>query len=196
VGKIRGASVLGTLEYARNTFGDDALARVIRSLPDTARETLGDGLTTSIVTNGWYECGLVSDLTREIDRTCGKGDLALARAVGKHVAFQDVNRFFKWLLRVSGPVTLFTRAGSVWKNYYSDGRYVFEGAEGKHASIRLEDWDCADPVICARVQGWMERALELTLGGPGRAVTRESAHLTRDPAVCASPFCRYEAEWS
>ena len=194
--KIRGASVLGTLEYAHDTFGKDALARVLLALPATAREALGDGLQTSIVTNGWYDCSLVIDLTREIDRTCGKGDLAFARAVGKHVAFQDVNRFFKWLLRVSGPAAVFTRAGSVWKNYYSSGRYVFEGAQGKHASIRLEDWDCADPVICARVEGWMERALELTIGSPGRAVIRESAHLAQDPALGKVLFCRYEAQWS
>ena len=194
--KIRGASILGTLEYVRETFGNDALQRVLLSLPALARETLGDGVTTSIVTNGWYDCSLVSDLTREIDRTCGKGDLALARAIGKHVAFQDVNRFFKWVLRVTGPATLFTRAGSVWKNYYSSGQYVFEGVEGQHASIRVQDWDCADPVMCARVQGWIERALELTLSGSGRAVIRETAHLARNPAIGPAPFCRYEAEWN
>lgn len=193
--KIRGASIVGTLQYVRETFGDEALSRVLVRLPAPTREALGDPARTSILTNGWYDCALVSDLTREVDRTCGRGDLALARAVGKYVAFRDVNRFFKWLLRLSGPATLFSRAGSVWNNYYSGGRYVLEAADTGRASIRLEDWDCADPVICARVEGWIERALDLTLGSPGQAVIRETAHLALDPAVGKALFCRFEANW-
>jgi hypothetical protein len=183
------------LQYVRETFGDEALSRVFANLTAPTREILGEPARTSILTNAWYDCALVSALTREVDRTCGRGDLALARAVGKYVAFRDVNRFFKWLLRLSGPAILFSRAGSVWNNYYSGGRYVLEAAEAGKASIRLEDWDCADPVICARVEGWIERALELTLGSPGQAVIKESAHLAQDPALGQVRFCRFEATW-
>ena len=196
VAKIRGTSILGTLQYVRETFGEESLKRVLAGLTGVARGALGDGATTPIVTTGWYDCALVSDLTREIDRVCGRGDLTLARAVGKYIAFQDVNRFFKWLLRLTGPALLFGRATSVWNNYYSGGRYVFEGTAGRRASFRVEDWDCADPVICARVQGWMERALELTLGAGRRPVASEAVHLATDPALGPGRFCRYEAEWS
>ena len=51
-------------------------------------------------------------------------------------------------------------------------------------------------MICARVEGWIERALELTIGSPGQAVIRESAHLAQDPALGTVLFCRYEAQWS
>jgi hypothetical protein len=138
---------------------------------------------------------MVSDLTSAMDRTCGNGDLALARAAGKHVAFEDMNRFFKWLLRLTSPATLFTRAASVWNNYHSAGRYVVDRIEDHSARIRIEDWDSADPVICKRVEGWIERALELTLGKGATPSIHEQAHLVRDPAVSPHPYCLYVAEW-
>ena len=66
--KIRGTSILGTLQYARETFGEEALKKVLAGLTGAARGALGDGATTPIVTTGWYDCALVSDLTREVER--------------------------------------------------------------------------------------------------------------------------------
>jgi hypothetical protein len=189
---VRGATFLATLDYVRQSFGEDAVHRVASAVGPAVRELMRDG---SLVPHGWYECALLSELTREVDRVCGRGDLALARAAGRFGAFQDVNRFFKWMLRLSGPTTLFTRAASVWNNYHSAGRYVFEGAEGNRASIRIEGWDGADPVMCKRIEGWIERALEITQGTGRHPTIREEAHLRSDPAVCPDRFCRYLAEW-
>jgi hypothetical protein len=195
VANMRGASLLGTLDYTRRTFGEDGLRRVLAAVSPETRQAIGDPANPAILTQGWYDCRLVSDLTRALDAACGKGDLSLARAAGRHVAFEDMNRFFKWLLRLTGPATVFTRAASVWNNYHSAGRYVVERLEDRRARIRVEDWDSADPVICKRVEGWIERALELTLGAGSRPVIREEAHLKSDPAVAPAAFCLYVAEW-
>ena len=63
------------------------------------------------------------------------------------------------------------------------------------SAVTRDDWTSADPVMCKRVEGWMERALELTLGGRARPLIREEVHLGRDPAIGPHPFCRYHAEW-
>jgi len=192
---MRGASLLGTLDYARRTFGEDGLRRTLAASAAETRQAIGDPAQPAILTQGWYDYRLVSDLTRALDRTCGRGDLALARAAGKYVAFEDVNRFFKWLLRLTSPATLFTRSASVWNNYHSAGRYVVDRLEDRRARIRVEDWDSADPVICKRVEGWIERALELTLGGGAHPTIREETHLARDPEVSPHSYCLYVAEW-
>jgi hypothetical protein len=192
---MRGASLLGTLDYTRRTFGEDGLRRAMARVTPETRQAIGDPASPTILTQGWYDCRLVSDLTRAVDQACGQGDLALARAAGKHVAFEDVNRFFKWLLRLTGPTMLFTRAASVWNNYHSAGLYVVDTLEERRARIRIENWDSADPVICKRVEGWIERALELTLGSGGQPVIHEQAHLATDPAVSPHAFCLYVAEW-
>ena len=191
---IRGASLLGTLEYARRNFGEDGLRRAIEATSPETRQAIGDPARPAILTQGWYDCRLVGDVTRAVDRTCGRGDLALARAAGKHVAFEDVNRFFKWLLRLTSPATLFTRAASVWNNYHSSGTYVVDRLEGRRARIRIENWDSADPVLCKRIEGWIERALELTLGKGARPAIHEEAHLARDAAVSPHAYCLYLAE--
>lgn len=192
---MRGASLLGTLDYARRHFGEEGLRKALAASTPATRQAIGDPANPAILTQGWYDYRLVSDFTRALDDACGRGDLALARAAGKHVAFEDVNRFFKWLLRLTSPGTLFTRAASAWNNYHSAGRYVVHSLEDRRARIRVEDWDSADPVICKRVEGWIERALELTLGKAARPAVREEAHLARDAAVAPHAYCLYLAEW-
>jgi hypothetical protein len=192
---MRGASLLGTLDYARRHFGEDGLQRALAAAAPETRQVIGDPARPAILTQGWYDYRLVSDLTRAVDRTCGTGDLSLARAAGKHVAFEDVNRFFKWLLRLTSPATLFSRAASAWNNYHSAGRYVVHALEDRRAVIRVEDWDSAEPVICKRVEGWIERALELTVGKDAHPLVREEAHLVRDASVSPHQYCLYVAEW-
>jgi hypothetical protein len=195
VGKVRGTSVLGTLDFVRARFGDEGAATIFAGLPGDMRQTLRDAAGSGVALHGWYDTALLVELTSRVDREMGQGDLALARAIGNHVAFQDVNRFFKWLMRLGGPGILFTRAGAVWNNYYDDGRYVLEGAGDGRASIRIEGSSSADPVVCKRMEGWIERALEITLGAEKQPVIVEAAHLRRDPAVAEQPFCRFVAEW-
>jgi hypothetical protein len=193
--RVRGSTVLGTLDYVRQTFGPDAPARLYATLSEPLRKALGDEGARHVVLNGWYECTLLSELTQKMDRLFGPGDLALARAAGKHIAFQDMSRFFKWMLRFTGPQLLFQRAGSVWNNYHDEGRYVAEEVGPGRAVIRLEDWSGADPVMCKRIEGWIEKALETTLGASLRPVIREDAHLAPDPSGRCRTFCRYVAEW-
>jgi len=193
--RVRGASILGTLDFLRGLHGEAALQRVWDALSPQSREVLGNPEAIKVITTGWYSSVVLTDLTREVDRIFGRGDLALARAAGKHVAFADVNRFFKWMLRVAGPQAAFTRAVSVWNNYHDEGTYVLEAASDRRASIRIDGWNGADPVMCKRVEGWIERALELTLGAAKHPTIREESHLRTDPAVSSLPFCRYVAEW-
>jgi hypothetical protein len=193
--RVRGTSILGTLDYARSRHGDAAVERIWAGLPQPMQATLLDSAGQGIAAHGWYDAALVVEMTSLIDNQLGKGDLALAREIGNHVAFQDVNRFFKWLMRLGGPSVLFSRAGAVWNNYYDDGRYVLEQLSEGRASIRIEDSSSAGAVVCKRIEGWIERALELTLGPEAHPVIHEQRHLVRESAVGPQSFCRFIAEW-
>jgi hypothetical protein len=192
--RVRGTSFLGTIDFVRATFGEEALSRTLDALPESTRSLLGaDG--HALLPGVWYDAAALSELTRTLDRLLGAGDLALARAAGKHVAFSDISRFFKWLFRLAGPSLLFARAESVWKNYYDQGTYIFEGAEEGRASIRIEGWDAADGVLCKRLEGWIERAFELTLGEKLRPVIQETHHQAVDGSLTPHAYCRFEARW-
>lgn len=194
MGLVRGASICGTVDFILERYGHAELTRVLAALPPETRRAIGDG-GAALLPSGWYECAALTELTEQMDLLLGRGDLVLARAVGKQIAFDDVNRFFKWLLRLGGPRVLFARAESVWKNYHNVGRYVAEQVDAEHAVIRIDDWDSAHPVMCKRVEGWIERALELTLGEAVVPTIRETQHLACDPGVPARAFCRFVAEW-
>jgi len=192
--RVRGTSFLGTLDFVRANFGEDALRRTLDALPPSTLSVIGAD-AKGVLPGTWYDATDLSELTRTLDRLLGRGDLALARAVGRHVAFSDVSRFFKWLFRLAGPSLLFARAESVWKNYYDQGTYVFEGAEAGRASIRIEGWDAADGVLCKRLEGWIERAFELTLGEKMRPIIQETHHQTTDTSLAPAAYCRFEARW-
>jgi len=193
--KVRGTSILGTLEFVSARFGEGARRELVAELPAAQRATLRDDAGSGVAPHGWYETELLVELTARLDARLGRGDLALAREVGKHVAFQDVSRFFKWLLRLGGPKLLFERAGSVWNNYYDDGRYLLESFGDGRAAIRIEGSSSAGAVVCKRVEGWIERALDLTLGADAQAAIHEDVHLQRDPRPEQPAFCRFVAEW-
>jgi len=176
-------------------YGGDGVSRVLARLSPETRRLYGEGDGATFLPNSWYDAAALSEFSRELDRVFGSGDLRLAREVGREVAFQDVNRFFKWLFRLGGPSLVFGRAASVWKNYYSDGTYVFEGVTAGRAAIRIENWSGADEVLCRRVEGWVERAVELTIKTRGKAQVREAAHLASDASVSPHRFCRFVAEW-
>lgn len=193
--KVRGTSFIGTLGWTKGRFGTEGVAKVIARLSPDTRRLCGDGDGTSFLTTGWYDTAALSELSRELDRALGAGDLRLAREAARECAFQDVNRFFKWLFRLAGPSLLFTRAAAVWRNYYSDGTYVFEGVTGRRGAIRIENWDGADEVLCRRLEGWVERAVELTIRTKGKARVREVAHKVVDASLTPHRFCRFVAEW-
>ncbi|MCU0242472.1 MAG: hypothetical protein MUF51_08615 [Vicinamibacteria bacterium] len=191
---VRGTSFQGTLDYVRVIHGEEALRNVIGQMPEDLQKLLaerGHGFLPS----SWYPVKSLSEMTRVIDRSLGKGDLALVRAIGKHVAFADVNRFFTWLFRFAGPKLIFPRAASVWSNYYDTGKYVVEEATDQRASIRIEDWEAADEILCKRLEGWIERAMELTIGANHRAVIRETHHRAADPQDPRRSYCRFEVRW-
>ena len=192
---VRGAAIETNVQFVRETFGADALARIFETLQPATRTALGDPNAGQVLSGGWYDYRVLTDIGRQMDRLYGRGDLALVRAAGKYGAFSDINRFFKWLLRLAGPNTLFARSASVFANYHSEGRYVVERVAPHSAAIRLEAWDSADPIMCKRIEGWIERALEVALGKGTAPVIREDAHLDYDPAISPDKFCRFVADW-
>lgn len=195
MGKVRGTSIMGTLEFARLRFGEERARELVSGLAPAHRAVLLDAAGSGVAPHGWYDSSLLVDLTSRLDSLLGKGDLELARAAGNHVAFQDVNRFFKWLMRLGGPGILFNRAGAVWNNYYDDGRYVLETLSEGRAVIRIEGCSSAGSVVCKRMEGWIERALSLTLGSQAEPHIREQNHLVREPAIGPQSLCRFVAEW-
>jgi hypothetical protein len=191
---VRGASIIGTLRYAREHFGPEAPRRLIEALSPALRNAIADG-GPGLLESGWYDCAALAELTRSADHMFGRGDLKLAREMGRAQAFADTSRFFKWMLRLAGPKTLFMRAASVWSNYHDSGRYVVEEVLDPRAVLRIEDWSAAGDVMCRRVEGWIEKAIELTLGEKAQPMIRETAHLERAPSVSPHLFCRFTVEW-
>jgi hypothetical protein len=191
--KVREASLQATLDYVRETFGHEALRKVLDSLGDETRGALALRPGASVAP-GWHPASLLAELLAQVDRTCGRGDLALVKSSGKYLASRDINRFFRWVYRLAGPSTILSRASSIWSNYNDDGACVVEQEARNRAVFRVEGWSAADPVLCKRIEGWAEGALELAVPG-ARTLVQEQSHLILEPAVSPQRLCRFVATW-
>jgi hypothetical protein len=61
--RVRGSTILGTLDYVRQSFGPAAPARLYGALSESVQKTLGDETARHVITTGWYECEKALEVT-------------------------------------------------------------------------------------------------------------------------------------
>ena len=135
---------------------------------------------------------LYLDVTHEIDRLWGRGDLTLVRELGRATADLSLPTFLKMFLRFGAPSYTVRQGAKLWRQHYDAGTPRVEeitDAEGDGCSFTLADFDTTEPAHCASILGWMERSVELS--GARVLWARETAcRLRGDPA------CVFELRWA
>ncbi len=110
--KIKGVALVSSLEYARETNGEEGLRRALDALSDGDRETVSTALASS-----WYPLDVyVSWLGVERNALCGGDDEALAKRL--HVGVeQQLKGLYRAFVRQGSPETLFERLNRISGQY-------------------------------------------------------------------------------
>ncbi|HJZ85718.1 MAG TPA: hypothetical protein VKN99_11140 [Polyangia bacterium] len=183
MGLSKGTLYVSVRMFTERQFGRDAVERCLAQLSRDDRDLL-----SSIVPVGWYPLEPILRFHRAVDKTFGRGDLALCRDVGRFSAEWQLNSFHKFLLRFKTPEWFFAKGISVWRQYHDTGRWEWAKQEPGHIVGRLFDFSVTDAAFCMREQGWFWRAAELTGG----------VHVVVDERRCRTrgdEFCEYEGRW-
>ena len=187
MGKVKGTTIAGRLAYARRRGGDEAALKVVGAIRDPeAKLDLADARALK---SSWYPYSALIDISVELDRVFGNGDLSLLIEVGGDVAEADLNSVYKIFFKVANPGFIIDRAASVWRSYYSSGTCRVERKAENHVILELSDFDEPHLAHCNSVHGWAARMLTLT--GCQNLVTEHIACRLRGDSTC-----RFEARWA
>ena len=187
MGKVKGTTIAGRLAYARRRGGDEAVQKVVAAIRDPeAKLDLADGRALK---SSWYPFSALIDISVELDRLYGSGDLSLLVEVGGDVAEADLNSVYKIFFKVANPQFIIDRAASVWRSYYSSGTCRVEKKAPNHVILELADFDEPHRAHCNSVLGWAARMLTLS----------SCKDLVAEHILCRTEggaTCRFEAHWT
>lgn len=185
--QVRGSVITARLKWVRDRFGEPG----VRHLKSNLRESSRARIDARVQPHEWVPFALYLDVTHEIDRLWGRGDLGLVRELGRATADLSLPTILKMFLRFGAPSYTVRQGAKLWRQYYDSGtpevREVSD-AGGDGCSLTLPDFETPEAAHCASILGWMERSVELS-GAKVRWARETACRLRGDRA------CVFELRW-
>ena len=145
-----GKSLLMLRQYVETTQGADAFARVLEAMPPHERANVPN----LVLPNSWYPTTSVSAALETAQRVFGPSDFY--ERYGEWAAGYVLNVVYRFVLKLKTTRWMLERAGSMWPQFQSTGRWEIETADGRFQAI-LHDFGVPGP-FCRVMVGWIGRA--------------------------------------
>ena len=183
--KIKGVSIKSTVEFLKVRLGEAGLAKLIEGMTADEAATLKD----SILPSSWYEFSLLRKLM-----TLAEGKVALppgrslAWELGRFSAEEALRGIYKLFFKVADMGFIVKKAAYLFPTLYDSGELELVESRPNGAIMRIKNFDEPCQEFCDRMQGWMERTVELT----GRK------HATIEHPKCrvrGDAYCEYHGRW-
>lgn len=155
---VKGSTISSRLLWVSLHHGEEGLEQLNAALTPPARQILSMPLAKA----KWYPFDLFVELTIAIDRVFGKGDLALAKVLGRFTADANLTTVYKLFYMVGTPKWIIDRAARLWDLHYDSGRLVVMRYPGNESEARIVAFSTPHRTHCQAVWGWAERSLELS----------------------------------
>jgi uncharacterized protein (TIGR02265 family) len=182
--EIKGSILESRLQFVKERFGEQAVERVISSLPATDQAPLRNPINK----DGWYHFQIAQKLDDAIVQVIGKGDARLFEEMGAASAQQNLSGTQKFYLDLGNPQGFMLRAPLIYHVYYDKGWRDYKPTgptTGVMTTYEAETYSAAD---CMTVMGWYKQALRMC--GANDAVIVEETCRAR-----GGDYCRYLVSW-
>jgi hypothetical protein len=160
------------------------MERLFHQSSPELRTTLEDGVNKA----KWYPFDQFIELTLTIDRLFGRGDMALARTLGRYGADANLTTIYRLFYKVGTIHWILGRAVRLWSAHYDSGYLELATRGTKSCLMRIRDFATPHPAHCLSVAGWAERSIELS-GGKGAQVSETQCRLR------GAELCQLEGTW-
>jgi hypothetical protein len=144
VPNVRGRALADTLEFVRETCGEDALDRLFASLEPAARGVLAGRLREA----EWYPLDLLPSLLRSARDLFAPDDEDFYRRAGFYGAQREKATYLG--VMVSSPEVIDQTAATVWRLFYDVGRLDMTAGLGRIYGFPTT------PELCRRFAGVWE----------------------------------------
>ncbi len=137
----------------------------------------------------WYPFDQFIELNEQVDRVFGSGDLGLVKQMGRYSADANLTTIYRLFFKVGSVHWILGRAVRLWTAHYDAGYFEVMTRGARGAVLRMRGFPTPHRVHCLAVQGFVERALELS--GGKRPIVNEAKCRLRGDEVC-----QFDAGWA
>jgi hypothetical protein len=180
---VKGATMASFMKFIRESLPPDTQAALMQSVPEEYRVQL---MRPTILATSLFPMSLLNAMNLEGARLTGQPPASFARRAGRSLAAQAVKGVYRLFARVLTPDSLLSRAASMWSAMNTAGTMSVELQSANQAKLKL-DYPLADPILCARLEGWMEQMAELTGAIPSVTHIRCTSK--------GAPTCEWTIKW-
>lgn len=181
---IKGQTVISFLKFLDEALPADKRLAVVQSVAPPYRDDFSKRM---ILATSTYPMAVLNALTIEAAKAAGEPPLQFARRAGRFSAKQGVQGVYRVFVRVLNTNAVIGKAAAMWSTMNSRGRMSAQQTTPNSAILRLSDFPAPQPVMCARVTGWIEQIAEMTGVKPTVTHTRCAAE--------HAPECEWTVSW-
>lgn len=181
--QVKGTAVVASLRYVQERFGDEAVKRVLGSLPADERRVLEAGILAS----SWYPMPLFLHFMQESERQLAAQEKDVIRRMGAASAEYGIKGVYKIFFRLGSPEFVIGRAARVFGSYYDTGQIAVVESRAGRAVLDLAGFAGA-PQFCERILGWMQTTV----------VMAGAKNLRSGHPLCVhrgDEVCRFVGDW-
>lgn len=181
--KIKGSVLKSRLAFVREQAGEEALARVLASLPPDDQRAL-----SSLVPVAWLPFELGKRLDDAIVQVLAGGSLAYFERLGEASAEKNLSTVHAAFLAPGDPHAFLAKAAQIYRMYYQVGRREYEKVGEREALLTTHEAETFSKSDCLTVIGWYKRALEMC-GAKNPRIYEEECRAD------GGAVCRYRVTW-
>jgi predicted hydrocarbon binding protein len=167
--KVKAQGLLNAAKYIEETYGREALGKILRAASPGVRETY-----TSAIAINWHPLDELCEFAELADVQLGTGNGALPEAIGAAGARANLkgvlNRFAFY---VAKPEFLMTRVASMWSQFNDEGTMVVVEIIPDHAVLEVKGVKEPRATFCSILTGW---AAEVSRGMGATSVVAKHIH--------------------
>ena len=181
--KVKGSILKSRLAFVREQAGEEALRKVITSLPAEDQRALN-----SIVPVAWLPFELGKRLDDAIVQVVGGGSLSYFERLGEASAEKNLGTVHAAFLAPGDPHAFLAKAPQIYRMYYQVGRREYEKVGEREALLTTYDAETFSKPDCLTVIGWYKKALEMC-GAKNPRIYEEECRAS------GGSVCRYRVTW-
>lgn len=183
--RVKGTALKSTIDFLKSHMGDEPFQKLLKGLtPEEAAV-----VTSPILMSGWYEFSFLRKLMK-----LAEGQVALSAGrslgweLGRYSAEAALSGIYKLFFKVADVGFIVKKASYLFPTLYDSGIMEVIDLQPNAAVMRVKDFNEPSSEFCDRLQGWMERTVELT--GRQRVAIAHPKCRNRGDA-----YCEYHGRW-
>jgi hypothetical protein len=155
---VKGSAFTTRIKWLLLQGGESGLRRVQAQVEPAFAEVLGQGIRMA----EWYPFEWYVQLSQVLDRLYGTGDLALVKELGRHGADANLTTIYRLFFKFGTVKWIIARAARLWGLHYDTGQLLLREFPGNEVELEISNFATPHRVHCLSVEGWAERAAELS----------------------------------